>query len=370
MEKQIESNVMIKNRWLDTLYTAGVIATKDITEALKNPRLLVNIILALGLVVFFHFMLTLRPFDKEIEVLVVGTNSPDRLTDTHELGDGYTVTLNSVDSQEQMARNLGYRDLGLVIPPDFERTLAGGGQATLPGYINWSQRSKVSELEAQYSRQFSELLGQPVSIAIGENIIKPSYDTTGAEDAASFHLLLAILYMASVIVPYLVLEERLTRTIEALFVSPASSAQVVLGKALAGLFFVALSGVLAFILNRVYVIDWGMAILVAVLSAIFSTLLALAVGTFLKSPQQMSLWTLVLMLGLLVPGWFAHEPNLSSGFKTLISFIPTSSLALLFGYACSVGTPLSLILKNFAIALGYTALVYGVVIWQVRRADR
>lgn len=370
MEKQIESNPMIKNRWLDTLYTAGVIAAKDITEVLKNPRVFVNIILALGLVVFFYFMLTLRPFDKEVEVLVVGANSPDQLAGTHELADGYKVTLASVDSSEQMARNLGYRDLGLAIPPDFESTLAGGGQATLTGYINWSQRSKVSELEAQYSRQFSELLGQPVKIAIGENIIKPSYDTIGAEDAASFHLLLAILYMAGIVVPYLMVEEKRTRTIEALFVSPASNAQVVLGKALAGLFFVTISGALAFVLNRVYVIDWGLAILVAVLSAVFSTLLALAVGTFLKTPQQMGLWVLVLMLVLLLPGWFAHEPNLTSGFKTLISFIPTSSLALLFGYACSVGASLSLILKNFAIALGFTALVYGVVVWQVRRADR
>jgi hypothetical protein len=135
MEKLIESNAMIKNRWLDTLYTAGVIAAKDITEALKNPRVFVNIILALGLMVFFHFMLTLRPFDKDIEVLVVGANSPDQFEGTHELADGYKVMLDSVDSQKQMARNLGYRDLGLVIPPDipagYRRHLGTGRAADL-----------------------------------------------------------------------------------------------------------------------------------------------------------------------------------------------------------------------------------------------
>ena len=370
MEKQIDSNRMTTNSWSDTLYTAGVIASKDITEALKNPRLLINIIMALGLVVFFYFMLTLRPFDKDIEVLVVGAVGPDLPMGSQELADGYQITLYSVDSLEQMSRNLGYRELGVMVPPDFQQTLAKGDEVVLTGYIPWSKRSKVSELEAQYSQNFSELLGGPVRIVIGDNIVKPPYNGIGAEQAAAFHLLLAILYMAVIVVPNLMLEEKSTRTLEVLFVSPASSAQIVLGKALAGLFFVAISAGLAFTLNQMYVIDWGLALLVGVLSAIFSTLLALALGALLKSPVQMGLWSLVLMLVLMLPGWFIHEPFLASGLKTVISFIPTSALALLFGYAASVGAPASLIIKNLAIASGYAVLLFGLVVWRVRRADR
>lgn len=370
MEKQIESNKMKENRWLDTLYTAGVIAAKDITEALKDPKLFVNIVLGLGLVVFFHFMLTLRPFDKDIEVLVVGGGGPTLQEGSHELSDGYQITFYDVDSLEQMARNLGYSELGLVIPSDFNQTLAQAGTATLTGYISWSQRSRVSRLEALYSQKFTELLGQPVGIAIGENLIKPPYGSIGSESAASFHLLYAIYYMAMVVVPFLMLEEKRTRTIEALFVSPASRAQLVLGKAFAGMFFVAISGGLAFFLNRMYVIDWGLAILVAFLSALFSTLLALILGILFKSPSHVSLWTLVITLVLLLPGWFIHEPFLVSGVRTVMSIIPTSAIALLFSYSCSVGAPASLLVKNFAIVIGYTVLIYGMVVWQLRRADR
>lgn len=369
MEKQIESNKMEENRWLDTLYTAGVIAAKDISEALKDPKLLVNIILGFGMVVFFYFMLTLRPFDKDIEVLIVGGGGPALPEGSHELSDGYRITVYNVDSLEQMARNLGYPELGLVISPDFRQTLGQGGEAVLIGYVSWSQRSKVKELETLYSRKFSELLGQSVRVVIGENLIKLPYGSIGSGSAASYHILVAILYMAVIVVPFLMLEEKYTRTIEVLFVSPASRGQLVLGKALAGMFFVIISGGLAFYLNRMYVIDWGLAILTAVISALFSTLLGLALGIFLKSPQQM-LWMLVISLVLLLPGWFIHEPFLAPGVRTVMSVIPTSAIALLFSYACSVGTPASLVIKNFAIVIGYTALVYGVVVWQVRRADR
>ncbi len=364
----------MKTTWtrnsIDTLYTSGAIAAKDILEALKNRGIFVNILMALGLVLFFHYMLNVRTFDKDVDVLVYDEGSASLPGGRTELTDGYTLVVYQVTSLEQMHRNLGTRELGVTIPTDFDQLLAAGGVATLNGYINWADRSEVSELEAQYTRQFSELFGQPVQVTIGGNIIKPRFDTLGDESAASFHLLLASFYMAMLAVPQLMLIEKVTKTMEALLVSPVSSAQLVLGKALAGLLYVALSTGLSFYLNQVYFIHWGLAILTAFCSAAFGILLALAVGNLIRAPLQSNFLSMILFIVILVPAWFVHVPNLSAGVKSVLIWLPTSALAQLFRFSCSVGAPPAQILLNLGIALGFSALLFMVVIWQLRRSDR
>lgn len=360
----------------DTLYIAFVVAAKDVTDALKNRKTLVNIIATLAILVFFDFMLTSRPYDKTIDVLVYDAGgsaeavASARLSEATRLSDGSEVVPRMAESLEQLQRDLGYKALGLVLPADFTQKLAAAGEPVLTGYVNWSQRARVAELEGIYSRQVSEWLGQPVQVVIGENVVQPGYDTIGGQTSAATYLFFAIFYMAVLVVPFLMIEEKHARTLDALQVSPVSGAQLVLGKALAGLFYVVLAAGLAFWLNRIYVIHWDLAILAALCSAVFSILLALAVGSLLNSPQQMTTWALVVMLVFLVPAWFVHEPNLVPALRAILGWIPSAALATLFRFACSVGAPRSLLLQNLAIVLAYVVLLYGFMIWQMRRADR
>ncbi|MBN1135243.1 MAG: ABC transporter permease [Anaerolineae bacterium] len=352
-----------------TLRVTLVIAAKDIADALKNRNTVVNIVAALGLIVFFDFMLTQRPFDHWLEVVVYDQGGSDLVPDV-ELSDGMSVEARAVDSLAELRRSLGYRDLGLVLPAGFGGPGAGGDTVVLDGYVNWFQRARVAELEATYTRQVSEWLGQPVRVAIGENTVQPAYNTLGAETAAGTHLLFAIFYMAVLLVPLLMVEEKRTRTLEALQVAPVSGGQLVLGKMLAGLFYVALAALLAFWLNRAYVIRWDLALVAAACSALFCILLSLFVGSLLSRPQQMMLWMLVVMIGFLIPAWFVHEPNLVPAVRTVMGLIPTGALATLFLLAVSVGAPSSLLLQNLALVLGYAVLLYALIVWQVRRADR
>ncbi len=79
---------------------------------------------------------------------------------------------------------------------------------------------------------------------------------------------------------------------------------------------------------------------------------------------------MILFIVILVPAWFVHEPNLSAGAKSVLTWLPTSALAQLFRFSCSVGAPPAQILLNLGIALGFSALLFMVVIWQLRRSDR
>jgi len=172
------------------------------------------------------------------------------------------------------------------------------------------------------------------------------------------------------VVPALMLEEKLTKTLDALLVSPISAGQVVMGKALAGSFYVLLTGGLFFALNWIYITNWGLALLGFLLCAMFSIGLALAVSSLVQTPQQLALWLYPVMILLIVPSVFAGFSNLAPSLKALFSWFPTTALVEVFQFAMSSHAPVDQLLLDLAIILVSTALVFAVVVWKVRRADR
>ena len=158
------------------------------------------------------------------------------------LGDGAKYSFREASSLPEMEQKMAYQNLGLVLPADFDQTLASGGTPTLSGYIFWVDRMKVAELEAKYSQAFSEILGQPVQVVIGQNIIIPQADADGMQTTVTYLMVYFVFSTALLLIPHLMLEEKQTKTLDALLTSPASPGQVVLGKALAGFFYILVIG--------------------------------------------------------------------------------------------------------------------------------
>jgi ABC-type transport system involved in multi-copper enzyme maturation permease subunit len=322
----------------------------------------------MGMVVFFYWISTVRPWDKSIEVVVHDEGASGLFEGTIELSDGYEIRHIEVSSLGQMKRNMRHEHWGLVVPADFERTLASGSESTLTGHILWAWRGKVAELETLYSAKFSELLDQPVQVEIGENIVVPSpnIETTMVNQ----HILFVTLFVAIPLIPTMMQEEKLTKTMDALLVSPASTGQVVMGKALAGLFYIVLTSGLFFALNWIYITNWWLALLAFILCAMFSIGLALAVGSLVKNPQQLALWLAPLMILLIVPTVLAGFSNLAPSLKVMFSWLPTTAVVQVFQFAMSSHAPVDRLLFDLVIILVSTALVFSVVVWKVRRSDR
>jgi ABC-2 type transport system permease protein len=336
-------------------------------EALRYKKTRTNLILLFGLVALFYYLSTVRSFDKRIDVVFYDQGDTSLAIENASLKDGYAFTFSEASSLQEMQDEMGWKELGLVIPADFDQALEAGEEPVLQGYILWVYRAKAAELEAKYSAKLTELLGQPVRVSIGENWVIPRPEAQASSTPA--HILFAMLWIGIAIVPHLMLEERNTKTLEALLVSPASAGQVVLGKALTGSFYVLLAGGLSLAFNWAYVAHWGMALLALACSALFAVALGLALGTYIRSEQQFSLWGWVIMVGLLIPAMFVNEPLLTAGFRAIISWIPSAALAKLFQLSFSSSAPLDRVLPNLAIALGGAALLFGVVVWLVRRSD-
>jgi hypothetical protein len=184
----------------DSLYIAWTIAKKDITDALKNKNTRNNILIVMGLVGFFFWASTIRPWDKRIEVVVFDQSESGIFEGTIELSEDYEIRHIEVSSIEQMQRNMRFEHWGLVVPPDFEQNLAAGEEPVLTGYVLWRSRGKVAELESLYTDKFSEMLDQSVRVEIGDNIVipAPGIETT----SVNTHILFAVFFMALNLVPH------------------------------------------------------------------------------------------------------------------------------------------------------------------------
>jgi hypothetical protein len=77
----------------------------------------------------------------------------------------------------------------------------------------------------------------------------------------------------------------------------------------------------------------------------------------------------VLLLFLAIPALFYMESNLKAGIRTILTWFPSSALASLFRYSCSIGVTPAQLLPNLAIVFVSIAAVFGLVVWKVRRSD-
>ena len=354
----------------DTLSIAWIIGTKDILDALKNKSMRVNILIMMGMVVFFYWFGSLRPFDKNVNVVVYDEGNTNLTLEPVTLADEAKYSFQEAASLPGMEQKMANRNLGLVLPANLDQTLASGGTPILSGYIFWADRMKVAELEAKYSQAFTEILGQPVQVSIGQNIVIPQAGAAGNHSTISYLLIYFIFWTALSIIPHLILEEKQTKTLDALLTSPASPGEIVLGKALAGFFYILIIGGLAVALFWLYIAQWSLAFVAFLGYALLATGLALAVGSFVKSPLQVGLWTVVLILLLEIPAIFFMEPNLKAGIRMVMTWFPSSALASLFRYACSTGVTPTQLWSNLAIVVVSIVAIFGLVIWKVRRSDR
>jgi ABC-type transport system involved in multi-copper enzyme maturation permease subunit len=362
----------MKSKLLDTLNLIWTIASKDIVDALKNKATRTNLLVMVGMVVFLSWYSNARPWDKRIDTVVYDKGSTSLDFDGSQLADGYTFEFYEAFSMHEMKRTMANTGdglaMGIVLPDDFDQIFEAGVELTLDGYILWVHRGKVTEWETLFSEKFTELLGRQVRVKIGGNIVTPPTDAQST--STNFTLLLAIFMTAFLVVPHLMLEEEHTKTLDALLVSPASAGQVVMGKALAGLFYVGLAGGLAFALNSAYITNWGLALLTFLCTVLFAIGFGLALGSFLKSAQQLLIWGLVVNFFLLVPAMIALDPLLTEGLRAVFSWLPSTALVKLFQFSFSTGVTQSQFWTNLSIALGWTGLGFAAVVWKVRRTDR
>jgi ABC-2 type transport system permease protein len=342
-------------------------------ESLKN-WLIISLILGMGFMLLMPKLLGLMLVPPETPVLVYDP-AESRLTTGLEDGDQYQVQrARSLADVEQVVGSMGFglgAEFGLAMPADLDQLLEAGGQPELDGYVAWANRGKASQLKTDFEEQFEKMVGQPVHVNIEGNIVYPPSDSGLWLLMVTITPVIVIFIMGIQLVPTLLFEEKQTKTMDALLVSPASISQVVGGKALAGLFYVMVAAGVVFAINWSGVVHWEMVLLFMLAIGLFSVGVGLVLGSFFKRQQDVVGLTMLLIV-VVIGTLFVYMLGLDipMAVQATLPWVPSVALAEIIQFVFLENIPWEKALVKLGSVLAISALLYAVVVLRVRRSDR
>jgi ABC-2 type transport system permease protein len=259
----------------------------------------------------------------------------------------------------------------LILPAGPDLASAAGERVVVQGYVCWAKRNDVADLRLRLEGMLSKALGRPVSIQVDGNVLYPPADGVLFLGIATVNAVLIMLAMGIFLVPSLLLDEKESKTLQALLVSPASIGQVVAGKALAGAFYILVSAVVMFAISWAEVIHWDIVLLFVISSGFFSVAVGLTLGSLFSKQQDMAGWiTVVLLLltgAVLVAVLGVELPSPLSG---LLPWVPSVALAEVCRASFSGPVAGAPVLARAGAVLIESLPLYSLVIWRVRHSDR
>ncbi len=361
------------NRWTrrvrDRFRILIALVWKDLLDGLKNRSLLQMVLSVSFLMVFFRVLPVVGSRGDAPQLALYDAGQS---TLAEQLRESSDVELVEPSSQDELETYLGSRGavvLGLGLPPDFDRTVQENESLQLQGYLDhWVRDRAAAEIETTAEVLLTGLVGKPVDIEVVRDVY------TRPEGWQAFENSLAVLIMLYAfgvfVTPLLVLEEKETKTIQALLVSPATPGEVVLGKALTGLFFCLVASAVWVVFSLGWIVHWGPLVAAVVLGSLFTVALGLVLGFLCRQGQQASMWGFVLLQPLVLGPAFSEFDFVPEQIRQVLSWIPTTALAgVLRSTFGGSGT-----LREYAPELAYlaacTALMLTAAAWLARRSDR
>jgi len=362
-----------REKIIDSLNVIWTIASKDIVDALRN-KLIMSMILGLSLMLMMPKVMGLIIDTPYIQVLVY---DPGNSLLVAELEDspGFEVRrANSLSGLEEAIGSTGIGlgvEFGVAIPPDFNQILEAGESVELEGYVVWANRGNAAQMKSDFERQFSDLLALPVQINIEGNVVYPPPSSTLLLSILTWTSVIVILSMGVNLVPHLLFEEKQTKTIEALLVSPASVGQVVMGKALAGLFYILVTAGVVFAINWTGVVHWEVATLFVIASGLFCVALGLVLGSFFERQQEVAGLTITLIV-VFVGAMFidAMDLEIPNFIQAIVPWVPSVALSDILQFSYLERVPWIQLWRSLGSLLGFSLLLYTLVNWKVRRSDK
>jgi ABC-2 type transport system permease protein len=363
---------LARPRPLDSARIIWALFAKDALEALKNKNTIAVIISSLFMVFFYTVFPALAERDEPLALLVYDGGNSSLLP---LLEDSRNLRVYSYPSEEQMKQILAngeVPELGLVIPADFDQVIQAGETPRLQGHVlRWVSDTDAEALRSIAETEISAVAARnvPVELASGRVDLLP--ESRGLGESASFGLAYALIMIGVILVPHLMLEEKQNRTLEVLSLSPASAGHIVAGKALAGIFYCSLGGIIALAVNHTLVVHWWLAILTALIGSLFTVSLGLWLGIKIDSRAQLSMWSWVILLPLIMPIIFSLlEGLIPAVWVRIFSLVPSSVILQLSKTSFANPIPIGLTLLRLAWVVVASGAVLAGVAWLLRLRDR
>jgi ABC-type Na+ efflux pump permease subunit len=362
-------------RRVSNLRILWAITAKDLVDALKSKTIASNLVIALVMVGVYK---GLPSWDRP--------PGPPRLYVYEAGGSSLAAALEgssqfeprAVSSQELLAEAVARGDetvLGLVVPGGVAARTASAEALDLAGYVvYWVKDAAARDLVARAEEEIAGRTGQRVRIHTDGNRVYPALGAAhpgAAPMMALLAMLLAMLMIGFSVAPHLLIEERQTRTLDLLLISPARSSHITLAKALTSLFYCLTAAAVILAFNGEFINHWGVAILATIMTAVFASALGLLLGMACGQRQAVLIWTMALFAILLIPVFLSLTPDLvPSALQGVLPYVPTVALARSFRVAFAERAPAAAFLPELAYAAAWAAVLLAGVAWIVRRSDR
>jgi ABC-2 type transport system permease protein len=359
----------MKNQSIRTkLRIIGAIATKDVVGALRNSSA-VGVLLSVLFVIVMYRYLPILTAKQDLPLIALYDAGDSTLVPLLE--NNPNVETRVYTTEEDMKERLTHQDtpaLGMVIPVDFDRALAAGRPRALTGYVMaWVGETAAADLQQTIEGELAADLGVAVPIHLSESRVYATPTSGGLSVSVGLSLVFSIVMMGLTLPPYLILEEKRSKTLDALLVSPATVSEVMLGKALCGLTYAMLGAALGFLLNRAVIVHGWLAITTATTGALFSIGLGLLLGVLLETRQQFMIWAWFLLIPMMLPMMlFLMDDLVPAVAVRIFTWIPTTLQLNLYRAAFSGSLTAADWAAPLAVLASFAVAALGASAWAIR----
>jgi ABC-2 type transport system permease protein len=252
----------------------------------------------------------LMPSQKDIENMAVVVYDPEGSRLTANLEKIPNLNLIRAASADSVATEVEQKGVGgFAIPAGFDAAVDAGQQPELTVYLNNKKGGGMtSSFQSLLYDQAWRLSGDlPVKLnyygmsTAGASQDTPQGNVNLGQYMLGMFLVIGLAMAGAFVVPTLVVEEKEKHTLEALLVSPATTAEVVAGKALVGLFYCLLEAGILILLNKGWAGNWPFTLAALLIGSLFVVALGLFMGSLFRTTHQVNTWSSIMMLVLMMP---------------------------------------------------------------------
>jgi ABC-2 type transport system permease protein len=363
---------MPQNTLQEKLRIVTAFALKDIRDAIQNKMILR---IGIGTLMVWLSAMALPILMAMRSTLEVRIFDPDRSDMIRELAKDNSLDVRRVRSQEELDQGIGInfsKVAGLEVEPRIDELILAGDQITLQGYYpHWMSDQDVEEMFQILDGKLSQIAGTSIRVDYTDGARFPTMEMVGQSMMVSSSLVIVLFTVGGMLTPFLMIEEKEKGTLAAILVSPASQAQFVLGKAIAGMFYTLIVGAVALSMSSRWVVHWDLMILTVVAGSLFTVALGLLVGVFTENPSSMGLWFGLLMIAMLIPVFLEFSPpsGALAWWQVLLKWLPSVGFADLIRATFTETIPQSYLIRGFMSMLITSAGLLAIVIWRIRRLE-
>ncbi len=350
-----------------------VLLNKATLSLLLSPLLLALLFLGVGSLLGSKTtnVLVYNPGKSGVEQVLKSAYQDSKITYANS-PDGVSSTF----GPDGTHKNSAYA-LGLIVPSDFESSLRAGGHPQLQLFLNGDstsnqQRTLLQGAIANYSRTIAS--PQPPATTTVTMINPPRVVNTAAYDTNVLYssMILLISFLAGTsLVPGMLAEEKEKKTLRMLMVTPASFADVVVGKLLVGLSYQLVLTIVAVGIQGGYIGQVPLILLFALLGSCFSVSLGLLAGGLFQTTTTAGMFSgMVSSVIYIVPIFFVglfYQILGDTPFTPIIKVLPTYYIADGVTKALQSAATWSNLWLDVSVVIGSIALLLAIATWGLRR---